>query len=73
MDHLSIGDGDYNVWFRNRTRKQGGGVILLVKKDLMVDSAMNGEGKGREIENLLKRNMGKHLNIIVIYVALHKF
>ncbi|MPC80239.1 hypothetical protein E2C01_074813 [Portunus trituberculatus] len=50
MDHLNIGDGDYNVWFRNRTRKQGGGVMLLDKKDLLVDSALYGEGKAEVLK-----------------------
>ncbi len=32
VDTFNIGDGEYNVWLRNRDNKQGVGVMLLIKK-----------------------------------------
>ena len=32
IEENMIGEGEYNIWVKNRTEKQGGGVMLLVKK-----------------------------------------
>ncbi len=37
VDILNIGDGNYNLWMRNRKCTQGGGVMLLVRKELTVE------------------------------------
>ena len=54
VNSFNIGDEDYNVWFRNRTSKQGGGVMLLVKKDLLVESAVYWEGKAKILKIVQK-------------------
>ena len=43
IDVLDIGDGKYNVWTKNRVSKKGGGVMLMVKKELEVTSISYGE------------------------------
>ena len=32
------GEGNYNVWKRNRKYKQGGGLMIIVKRNITVDN-----------------------------------
>ena len=59
-DFFNIRDGDYSVWFRNRARKQGEDVMLLVKEDLLVDSALYKEGKAEILKTIIGRNIGRN-------------
>ena len=37
----NLGEGRYNVWLRNRKEKQGGGVMILVRKELTAYESSN--------------------------------
>lgn len=32
----SVGGGLYNCWYKNRGSKQGGGIIILIRKNIKV-------------------------------------
>ncbi len=68
VDILNIRDGKYNLWMRNRKSKEGGGVMPLVGKDLMVESTTCGEGEPEIMKVSLKRNLGRCQNIVVTSV-----
>ncbi len=40
----NLGGGKYNMWIRNRCGKGGGGVMMLVKKGIRVESVEKAEG-----------------------------
>ncbi|MPD02136.1 hypothetical protein E2C01_097695 [Portunus trituberculatus] len=44
FEENKIGEGEYNTWVRNRAEKQGGGMILLVKKDFVAYELRNDYG-----------------------------
>ena len=68
MKVIEIGDGKY-IWMRNREQKQRGGMMLLVRKQLTVESTtMCGEGEAEVLEVKLKRNLGRYLSIIVNFL-----
>ncbi len=58
-DILNIGEGKHNLWMRSRKNKWGGGVMLLVRKDLLGGICHIWGGGGRSIENKLKTEYGK--------------
>ncbi len=57
----NLGGGKYNMWIRNRCGKGGGGVMMLVKKGIRVES-----GKGRRLGGRpkLTTNKWKKRNMI---------
>ena len=58
---------NYNIWRRDRRGKGGGGTMVMIKKELMVDQVLYGEGKAELISVKLKINE-KELTVIVVYV-----
>lgn len=40
---LNLGEGKYNMWRRHNRGQQGGGGMLLVKKDTVVDNVIYDE------------------------------
>ena len=40
---LNIGDGEYEIWKKSRPMKQGGGIMILTRKDLQVDKVTYGK------------------------------
>lgn len=67
-DLMKVGEGKYNVWKRNRVGKMGGGVMLLVKKDIKVDQVKEGMGKAEVLKIRAETNEGKKRHYIVVYV-----
>ena len=43
IDLLNFGDGKYNLWMSNGTSKPDGGVMLLVGKELIMESTTHGK------------------------------
>ena len=58
---------NYNIWKRDRRGKTGGGVMVMTKKELVIDQVLYGEGKAEMISVKMKFK-GRDLMIIVIYV-----
>ncbi len=67
-DILNIGEGKYNLWKRNRKNKWGGGVILLVRKDLLEESVTYGVEEAEVLKISLRQNVGRYRNVVVTYV-----
>ncbi len=65
---LNIDEGKYNLWMRNRKNKWGGGVMLLVRKDLLVESVTYGMKEAEVLKISLRQNIGRYHNVVVTYV-----
>lgn len=65
---LSIGDGKYNMWIKSRKNKQGGGVMILTKKDLQVDEVVYGRNNVELIKVGIRSEGKPTRNFAVIYV-----
>ena len=65
---LNIGDGEYEIWQKTRPTKQGGGIMILTKKDLQVDKVTYGNNNV-ELVNVGIRSENKSIrNFAVMYV-----
>ena len=58
----------YNVWMRTRNTKKGGGVLLLIKKELKVDNVIYGEGRAEVLKVGVRRRGGSRRDFAVVYV-----
>lgn len=63
-----IGNGEYNIWTRNRVKKQGGGVMLLTRKNLRVDQPYYGEGSVELIKISVEVGSKMKRDFAVMYV-----
>ena len=63
-----IGLSKYNIWKRIRSNKRGGGVMLLVRKDLKVTEVYYGEGLAEVIKICVENSKGSKRQFIVTYV-----
>ncbi len=68
-DILNIGEGKYNLRMRNRKNKQGGGVMFLVRKDLLLESVTYGMEEAEVLKIGLRQNIGRYHNVVVTYVT----
>ncbi|MPC90422.1 hypothetical protein E2C01_085409 [Portunus trituberculatus] len=59
-------DNGYNIWKRDRVGK-GGGVMMMLRKDIVVNQVECGEGKAEVLYIKIHINK-KELAIIVTYV-----
>ncbi len=64
-DILNIGEGKFILWMRNRKNKRGG-AMLLVRKDLLVESVTYGLEEAEVLRISLRQNMGRYRNVVVI-------
>ncbi len=46
----SLGEGKYDAWRRDRKGKHEGGVMILTKKDIVVDKVLYGDGLAEVIK-----------------------
>ena len=65
---IELGDQEYNMWKRNRSGKMGGGVMMLVKKDLIVDNTEIGKGKAEVLKVGIREKEGGKRDFAVVYV-----
>ena len=65
---IELGDQEYNMWKRNRSGKMGGGVMMLVKKDLTVGNAEIGKGKAEILKVGIREKEGGKRDFAVVYV-----
>ncbi|XP_050739068.1 uncharacterized protein LOC127009733 [Eriocheir sinensis] len=56
------------VWMRNRENKQGGGVMLLLKKEWTVEGVTYGEGEAEVLSVGIRLQRGGCRNIAPVYV-----
>ena len=68
IDALGIGDGNYNIWIKNRENKKGGGVMLMVKKELTVENVTYGENDAEVLSARVQKDLNKWCRIIICYV-----
>ena len=60
--------GKYNIWVKNRTEKQGGGVMLLVKKNLVAYEEKNDYGLAEVVVVKVVCRGGIRRDFVVAYV-----
>jgi len=58
----------YNIWKRDRKEKQGGGVLIMVRKYMKVDSVEYGKNRAEIVSVRIKFQSGESQTIIVTYV-----
>ena len=58
----------YNYWRRDRKGKSGGGVLIMVKNDILVEEVEFGDGMAEVISIVIKTNGWEKRKIIVTYV-----
>jgi len=63
-----IGEGQYNMWKRNRKGKKGGGVMLLIRKEVTVENVEEGEGMAEVLKVGIRRKKGGIRDFVVVYV-----
>ena len=68
IEMFNIGDGNYKVWTRNRLNKQGGGVMIMTKKNITVEEVVFGKGLAEILKvKIIERGGGKR-DLAVAYV-----
>lgn len=60
-------DNNYNIWRRDRVGKGGGGVMIIIKKELVVNKVEFGGGRAELISVRVEFNK-KEVTIVVVYV-----
>ena len=63
-----IHDERYNTWRRDRTNKQRGGILIVVKKELEVSKVLIGRGLDDIVNVHLKTKVDGRCEIGVVYV-----
>ncbi len=66
--NLDVGGGRYIIWKRNRKCRQGGGVMMLIKKNLVVDEITYSEGSAEVLRVRIKRKRGGRRDYAVVYI-----
>ena len=61
-----FGDGNYRMWRKDRVNKRGGGIIVLTKKDLIVQDVCHGENE--EVVGVVVTDGRQDINIVTVYV-----
>ena len=64
--NLDLGN-NYSIWRRDRVGKGGGGVMIITKKEVMVNKVEFGEGRAELISARVELNK-KEVTIVVVYV-----
>lgn len=67
IEVFSIGEGKYNMWRRNRTTKQRGGVMLLIKMDITVEEGIYGKGQAEVLQIRIKGKGERKRDLVVVY------
>ena len=62
-----FGDGNYRMWRKDRVNKGGGGIIVLTRKDLIVQSVCLG-GDNEEVVGVVVTDGRQYINIVTVYV-----
>ena len=65
---LGIKIEGYNTWRKDRKGKSGGGVLILVKDDILVEEVEFGDGMAEVLSIVIKTNGKERRKIIVTYV-----
>lgn len=65
---MDVGDRKYRIWRRDRRGKKGGGVMIAVRKDIIVDKVELGEGKAEVLSMRMLTEKGGKRDIVVVYV-----
>ena len=60
-------EGNYKVWTRNRTNKQGGGVMFMIKKNGTVEVVF-GKGLAEILKVRIQETSGGNRDLAVVYV-----
>ena len=68
LDVSKIGGEKYNVWSRNRLNKQGGGVMFIVKKEILVAGVVYGKGQAEFLQISIKFKGKKKRDLAVVYI-----
>ena len=63
-----IGDGKYKLWKRNRLGKKGGGIMFIVKSDIIIDNIIMGENKAEVLKISVKLKHNKQRDFAIAYV-----
>ena len=58
----------YNIWRKDRKGKTGGGVLILVKDDILVEEVEFGDGMAETMGIVIKTKGGERRKIIVTYI-----
>ena len=66
--YIQLGYNNYNCWRRDREGKKGGGVMFVVKDDIMVDDINMSEGRAEAIHLRISTSEHKKRDIVVAYV-----
>ena len=67
-EDVPVGEGQYNVWRRNRNQKKGGGVMMLTRKDVVVGNVEKGEGMAEVLKVELVMKKGRIRDLVLVYV-----
>ncbi|MPC97700.1 hypothetical protein E2C01_093026 [Portunus trituberculatus] len=67
IEENKIREGEYNIWVRNRAEKQGGSVMLLVKKDLVAYELRNDYGLAEVVGAEVVCRGGVKRDFVVVY------
>ena len=67
-EDVPVGEGQYNVWRRNRNQKKGGGVMVLTRKDVMIRKVEKGEGMAEVLKIELVMKNGRKRDLVVLYI-----
>ncbi len=64
----NLGGGKYNMWIRNRCGKGGGGVMMLVKKGIRVESVEKAEGlvEGLNLQLINGRRGLRYVTVVYV-------
>ncbi|XP_050695649.1 uncharacterized protein LOC126985138 [Eriocheir sinensis] len=63
-----IGEGAYNIWRRDRKSKQGGGVMLMVRKGIRVEKVIEGESLAEVLKVKIVGAEGRRRQYVAGYV-----
>ena len=61
-----FGDG-YRIWRKDRANRDGGGIMVLTRKELCVQNVNIGDGD-EEVVGVVVSNGGHDINIVTVYV-----
>ena len=65
---LNFKNEGYNIWRRDRKDKGGGGVLIMVKKDIYVEDVQYGKDMAEVISVVIKNSKGERRRVILTYV-----